>query len=186
MPKHTRAKNVSSLRISTGPNSSGFGSKAESILELDPSIIYFTFSRIRPTFSCGRSIQSTLKLFQLKKMHPKDLPLISVFTDGTHYYSQNNRRLFMYKKLKEMAILNEIPVRVRALPSTKRMSNKYSPTKCSLTATLMREKNTTTGADSNSEEEKGEENDKNDSLYGKDSLDLSLSSLTISANKKIA
>lgn len=109
------------------------------VVELDPSCIYFTFSRIRPQFSCGRTIQSTLDQLLANELQPSDLPLLSVLTDGAHYYSQNNRRLYTYKKLQALGKIENIPVRLRPLPQTKRMKEKYTVEKCSLTATLMRE-----------------------------------------------
>ncbi|CCW60780.1 unnamed protein product [Phytomonas sp. EM1] len=185
MPKCSRTKKASPA---SAANSSALGGHGEAIIELDPSIVYFTFSRIRPCFSCGRTIQSTLEQFQSQKMRPTDLPLISVFTDGTHYYSQNNRRLFMYKKLREMDLLHVIPVRVRALPTTKRMGNKYTPSKCSLTATLIRERNigtnstqTPTHVGGNSEDEKEKEKEEESegvSPCGKASLASSSSSFS--------
>lgn len=108
------------------------------VVMLDPSVIYFTFSRIRPVFSCGRTIDSTYEQFISGELSPTDLPLLCVFTDGEgRYYSQNNRRLFLYKKLQSEGKLSVVPVRLRPLPSTKRMGHKYSPSKCSLTAKLM-------------------------------------------------
>lgn len=107
------------------------------VTELDPEGIYFTFARIRPCYSCGRTIQSTIDQFVRHELTPRDLPLICVFTDGAHYYSQNNRRLYTYKRLKEMGELQTVPVRLRPLPNTRRMGLKYTPEKCSLTATLM-------------------------------------------------
>lgn len=105
---------------------------------IDPSLIYFTFSRIRPVFSCGRTIESTRQQFLKGELRVTDLPLLSVFTDGKgHFFSQNNRRLYLYKTLREGGLLETIPVRIRPLPSTKRMSEKYTPEKCALQAKLM-------------------------------------------------
>ncbi|KPA75303.1 hypothetical protein ABB37_08603 [Leptomonas pyrrhocoris] len=114
-------------------------SSAEQIVDIDPLIIYFTFSRIRPRFSCGRTIESTIQQFRDGALQPRDLPLLSVLTDGTHYYSQNNRRLYTYKQLKREGLLAVVPVRLRPFPQTKRMNSKYTPETCSLTATLMRD-----------------------------------------------
>ncbi|XQJ30857.1 hypothetical protein NXY56_006963 [Leishmania guyanensis] len=112
---------------------------AEQVVDIDPLLIYFTFSRIRPRFSCGRTIGSTLQQFRDGELQLRDLPLLSVLTDGAHYYSQNNRRLYTYKQLKREGLLDTVPVRLRPLPRTKRMYSKYSPQTCALAATLMRD-----------------------------------------------
>ncbi|CAG9573161.1 conserved hypothetical protein [Leishmania major strain Friedlin] len=121
------------------PSGKTGSSAAEQVIHIDPLLVYFTFSRIRPHFSCGRTIESTLKQFRDGELHPRDLPLLSVLTDGAHYYSQNNRRLYVYKQLKREGLLDMLPVRLRPLPQTKRMRSKYSPQTCALNATLMRD-----------------------------------------------
>ncbi|KAG5480012.1 hypothetical protein LSCM1_06432 [Leishmania martiniquensis] len=114
-------------------------SAAEQVVDIDPLIVHFTFSRIRPRFSCGRTIESTLQQFRDGELHPCDLPFLSVLTDGAHYYSQNNRRLYAYKQLRREGVLATIPVRLRPIPQTKRMQHKYSQEACALSATLMRD-----------------------------------------------
>lgn len=114
-------------------------SSTEQVVDIDPQLIYFTFSRIRPRFSCGRAIESTLQQFRSGELQPRDLPLLSVLTDGTQYFSQNNRRLYTYKQLRQEGLLSVVPVRLRPFPQTKRMQNKYTAETCSLTATLMRD-----------------------------------------------
>ncbi|KEG09282.1 hypothetical protein DQ04_05481010 [Trypanosoma grayi] len=112
----------------------------EVIVDLDPAIVYFTFSRIRDTFSCGRTIESTLEQFLRRELTPRDLPLLCVLTDGKgNYYSQNNRRLFLYKELQRRGMLTTVPVRLRQMPDTRRMRGKYTPEKCALHATLKHE-----------------------------------------------
>eukprot|EP00796_Vickermania_ingenoplastis_P005727 gene5727-4088_t len=139
-------KKVGPSTSSGGGSSALAGSERHSINEkggggvthVDPSHIYFTFSRIRPVFSCGRTIDSTLQQFMHGELCPTDLPLLCVFTDAAgRYYSQNNRRLYIFKQLKEKGFLTTVPVRLRPLPGTRRMAHKYSPSKCSLTARLM-------------------------------------------------
>lgn len=123
----------------SGSSGGGGKSSGEQIVDVDPTTIYFTFSRIRPCFSCGRTIESTTEQMTKCELKPTDLPLLAVFTDGKHLYSQNNRRLYMYKQLKARGILQTVPVRLRPLPSTRRMATKYTPDKCALEATLMGE-----------------------------------------------
>ncbi|KPI86707.1 hypothetical protein ABL78_4223 [Leptomonas seymouri] len=114
-------------------------SSTEQVVDIDPLPIYFTFSRIRPRFSCGRTIESTIQQFRNGELQPRDLPLLSVLTDGTDYFSQNNRRLYTYKQLKREGLLESVPVRLRPVPQTRRMQSKYTSATCSLTATLMRD-----------------------------------------------
>ncbi|TPP45490.1 hypothetical protein CGC20_31635 [Leishmania donovani] len=136
----TSLQNFSAGSGTPMPPSGKVGSSAaQQVVDMDPLLVYFTFSRIRPRFSCGRTIESTLKQFRDGELHPRDLPLLSVLTDGAHYYSQNNRRLYVYKQLKREGLLDMLPVRLRPLPQTKRMRSKYSPQTCALNATLMRD-----------------------------------------------
>jgi hypothetical protein len=109
------------------------------VVEIDPAVIYFTFSRIRPTFSCGRTIEQTLADLRSNVLKPHQLPQITLLSDGVHYYSQNNRRLYCFKQLREEGSITKITARVKMIPNTKRMDNKYTPSACSLTATLKRE-----------------------------------------------
>ncbi|RNF26689.1 uncharacterized protein Tco025E_01087 [Trypanosoma conorhini] len=114
--------------------------KDDVIAEVDPATVYFTFSRIRPTFSCGRTIASTLDQFLRHELTPHDLPLLCVLADREgRRYSLNNRRLYLYKELRERGALTTVPVRLRQLPDTRRMREKYTPAKCALRATLKRE-----------------------------------------------
>jgi hypothetical protein len=103
---------------------------------VDPMPIYFTFSRIRPQFSCGRFVKDTLDELLNGTISVRDLPSIAVLTDGEHMYSLNNRRLFVFKELHKAGLLQEVPVRLRPVPQTKRMAEKYTPAKCALVATL--------------------------------------------------
>ncbi|KAF8277067.1 hypothetical protein TcYC6_0016760 [Trypanosoma cruzi] len=114
--------------------------KDDVIVEIDPATVYFTFSRIRPTFSCGRTIASTFDQFLRCEVTPNDLPLLCVLTDKAgRCYSLNNRRLYLYKELKERGVLETVPARLRQMPDTRRMREKYTPEKCALRATLKRE-----------------------------------------------
>lgn len=105
---------------------------------VDPSKVHFTFSRIRPQFSCGRTIQSTIDEIVAGKIAPKDLPSIQVLQDKDgNLFSMNNRRLFVFKQLQRLGLLESIQVRLRSVPQTKRMAQKYTPESCALEATLM-------------------------------------------------
>ena len=108
-------------------------------IEIDPDIVYFTFSRVRPFFSCGRPVQATLDALLKGEINTADLPQISLLFDGRDYFSLNNRRLFVFKTLKQAGKLQTVRARVKPVPQTKRMKTKYTVDKCSLTAKLIRE-----------------------------------------------
>jgi hypothetical protein len=109
------------------------------MIELDPALVYFTFSRVRPFFSCGRPVQETLDSLLQGDLSTADLPSITLLFDGKHYFSLNNRRLFVFKTLRAAGKLQTIRARIKQVPQTKRMKDKYTIEKCSLTAKLMRE-----------------------------------------------
>ena len=111
----------------------------EWVAEIDPSIVYFTFSRIRPFFSCGRTVHDTLEQLCSRRLAIDDLPSITLLFDGRNYFSLNNRRLYCMKELRKMGLIASMKARVKPVPNSKRMVEKYTPEKCSLTATLMRE-----------------------------------------------
>lgn len=96
----------------------------------------------RPVFSgCGRTIQNTIEAIISGSMSVAALPIITVLTSGDgHFYSLNNRRLYVIKYLRENGYLepsNTINVRLKT--PLAREVKKYSPDRCSLTATIMRE-----------------------------------------------
>jgi hypothetical protein len=51
----------------------------------------------------------------------------------------NNRRLFVFKSLRSAGLIQTVVARVKPVPQTKRMKDKYTVDKCALTAKLMRE-----------------------------------------------
>jgi hypothetical protein len=107
---------------------------AETITQIDPMPVYFTFSRIRPQFSCGRFVHDTLHAIQSGALAVADLPTIAVLFDGANYFSLNNRRLFVFKELRRLGLVATVPARVKPVPQTKRMKEKYSVEKCALQA----------------------------------------------------
>jgi hypothetical protein len=83
---------------------SGSGSKNGEEL-LDPREIRFTHSRIRPFFSCGRKVNETLEDVKAGKIAVAQLPKITVIRQDDMYYSMNNRRLYVFKQLREAGLL---------------------------------------------------------------------------------
>ena len=108
------------------------------IAQLDPNSIYFTHSRVRPLFTgCGKSIHTTLNEIEQGATSIDDIPLISVIANDGHYYSLNNRRLYLFKILREKWYLPDNMVSVRVKAPLEREKLRYTPQKCSLTCTLM-------------------------------------------------
>ena len=105
-----------------------------SLIDIDPDIIYFTHSRIRNRFTgCNKTLEETLEEIRTNKITVHDLPKITVYYDKVNgtYFSQNNRRLWVFKYCKNAGLMNgDITVRIQLLPSNK----KYSAETCSLNA----------------------------------------------------
>ena len=155
-----------------------------SLTQVNPSDIFFTFPRLRPKFSCGRRVQDTLDSILSKKLRAEDLPSINVLVDPAtgHMFSLNNRRLYVFKALQAEGRLDTIPVRMKPVPQTKRMKDKYTADKCVKTARLMFEreageilgsKNKVEGVNGGGEEEEGDDDgdeaskQKRDNVKGK-------------------
>ena len=113
---------------------------ANSLLMIDPREIRFTHSRVRPFFSgCGRSLESTIESIINKEITIEDLPMITIIKNGNFYFSLNNRRLYVFKFLRDNGFLeardNLIQVRTKAaLP---RELERYTIDRCSLSAKIM-------------------------------------------------
>lgn len=127
------------------PRAAGAG-----LVPVDPSRVYFTHSRIRPVFSgCGRAITDTVASLEAGDITVDDLPAITVIAsqpDGSPpYFSLNNRRLYTFKTARTRGLLaardppNTVLARVRPPGDSKRLREKYSIQRCSLSAKLMRE-----------------------------------------------
>jgi len=99
------------------------------IIDIDPTIIYFTHSRIRKSFTgCNKTLNDTLQEIINSKIKPSDLPIITVYYDGTNYFSQNNRRLWILKECIKLKLIDNIKVLI------KKIGNKrYITSNCSLT-----------------------------------------------------
>ena len=115
-------------------------SRGEAFIEIDPLEVRFTHSRVRPFFSgCGRRLQDTLEDLATGRMDIEALPVITILrgADGV-FFSLNNRRLWVLKELRRAGELTVVRVRIKELLA--REVAKYSADKCSLTATIMRER----------------------------------------------
>jgi hypothetical protein len=79
-------------------------------VEVDPRTVYFTHSKIRNTFTgCGKRLEETLDELLDKRITVYELPVIRVLTDGEKMYSQNNRRLWVFKQLAARGVLDTVP-----------------------------------------------------------------------------
>jgi hypothetical protein len=100
----------------------------------------------RPYFSgCGRGVEETIDDILQGRLDIEEIPKISVLSDTEgNYFALNNRRLYVYKRLRNAGFLDkgEIPntVKVRFKNALPRELKKYSPTTCSLNCTIIQKK----------------------------------------------
>ena len=86
---------------------------------MDPRQVRFQYAKIRPFFSgCGRSVTETLESIRSGDVSVEDLPPIQVLVGPEEegepvYFSLNNRRLWVLKRLREEGGLKNDVVRVR-------------------------------------------------------------------------
>ncbi len=142
-------KSSKKKKTSQSTSSSNNVSRNEGLIEVDPQRIRFQHSRIRPHFSgCGRSVVSTLESIRNGDISTSDIPPILVIEGpdeddglGPWYFSLNNRRLWVFKRLRDEGLLlptNMIRVRVRK-PKSKGEFERYNLTNCAIEAKFIRE-----------------------------------------------
>mmetsp|Transcript_17707 Transcript_17707/g.33860 ORF Transcript_17707/g.33860 Transcript_17707/m.33860 type:complete len:186 (-) Transcript_17707:1695-2252(-) len=125
-----------------GKNSGGGGGKSgEFVTQLDVSGVRFTHSKIRPIFSDGRLLLDTLEEIESGKLNADTMNNITVIQQDGYYVSMNNRRLWVLKEAHKRGLLKNgtVQVRVQAPQDTKRLKDRFTMDKCSLSATFMRE-----------------------------------------------
>lgn len=107
-----------------------------SLVEIDPSLIYFQHSKIKPVFSDNRKVDNTIKEIKENLSIIENIPVIHVYIDNEgNYFSLNNRRLYVYKILKEEGFIDYIKVRLEQLP--KHLVDRYNTKNCSLSCKFM-------------------------------------------------
>ena len=115
---------------------------------------------------CGKSIRDTIDEITSGATAPAELPFITVLTSGNgNFYSLNNRRLYVLKYLRANGYLEPSnTIRVRLKTPLPRELKKYSPDKCSLTASIMKERpvKPATAEPSNGDLEKDSEQEGNE------------------------
>lgn len=149
----------SSSSSAAGGGASGAG-EWEALV--DPRRIRFTHAKIRPFFSDGKVVVETLQAIEQGRLRVEDLPKITIIQHGEEqYYSLNNRRLWVLKQCCELGLLkdNVVAVRVRPLPKTKRLQNKFDPARCCDTARFMKEKVAVRGATKPDDDSDGSDDD---------------------------
>lgn len=121
------------------------------MIMIDPARCRFQHSKIRPYFSgCGRSVHTTLQDIRDGTTKISDLPPIQVLishetsTDNEPwYFSLNNRRLWVLKRLREEGHLekygNKVAVRVRK-PKSQQEKERYTLANCAVEAKIVPEK----------------------------------------------
>lgn len=106
--------------------------RRERFLDIDPDNVFFTHARIRPVFSgCGRRLVDTLEDLVSGKIQLESLPQITILATPTsssdgHYFSLNNRRLWVLKQLRSMGKLKDNLIRVRVKDALPRELEKYA------------------------------------------------------------
>ena len=108
---------------------------------INPESIYFTHSKIRPFFSgCAAKIEDTIQSILQGKLSIENIPIITVIETNDHLFSLNNRRLYLFKYLKREGFLDTVQVRIKQpLP---REIERYTVSRCSLSAKIMKERGT--------------------------------------------
>ena len=143
-------------RKPTASSNNKANKKNDVFIDLRPSEIYFTFSKISDTFSgCSKTLLETLKQLEAKEVDArKDIPAIAVVEiDKPHkkqeeeeeidgksnrkkkkdnndneriFVSMNNRRLWVYKEAEKRGILQTIGVRLQPKEVGERLARKGS------------------------------------------------------------
>lgn len=110
------------------------------VIDIDPEIIRFTHARVRPYFSgCGKKIEDSISELKIGSTKLDDIPLITVIENSGHYFSLNNRRLYMFKYLNREGLLPGGTIKAYRKQALVREVRKYTVENCSLSAAIMKE-----------------------------------------------
>jgi hypothetical protein len=89
----------------------------------------------------GKRIMDTIAEIESGKITAKDLPQVTVIQDlEGNTYCMNNRRLYVFKHIRRMGLLEGNKVNVRVKIAIPRELVRYTPEKCSLNCVILREK----------------------------------------------
>ncbi|KAL6042499.1 H/ACA ribonucleoprotein complex subunit 1 [Balamuthia mandrillaris] len=171
--KNTKGGKKGGRNAGGGKKGGGGGGGSEyGFMEVSPARIRFAHSRIRPVFSgCGRRVEDTLADIREGRTRVEDLPLITVVTVNSEekgkgkkeeeepwFFSLNNRRLYVFKRLYEEGLLEKVRVRVRPMQEHER--TRYTVERCSLQARIFgrpNQKGAAAGDSPHSDEEERKE-----------------------------
>ena len=133
----------------------------DGMIEIDPSVIYFTHARIRPFFTgCGRRVEDTLMDLRNGSLTVDALPKITVICNEGNYYSLNNRRLYVLKELRSTGSLMVIKARLKV--ALDREKDRYTVERMSLSARIMKERVKDTADEGGDADGDADENDVDD------------------------
>ncbi|XP_070533433.1 uncharacterized protein [Ptychodera flava] len=94
---------------------------------LRPSEIHFVHDTIDCHFQDGDHLLDTFKELLHGNISPRDIKTIAVIRqNGTWYVHAGNRRLFLYKKLEELGVIDYIPVWVVNRPNADAVRERYT------------------------------------------------------------
>ncbi|XP_077968169.1 uncharacterized protein LOC144422162 [Styela clava] len=90
---------------------------------MKPSDIRFSQDSIAPNFSNGNSIHGVID--EILKGETSVCPFepISIWKEGDLWYSENNRRLYMFRVLECKGNITDVDVRKRSVPNRRRMTS---------------------------------------------------------------
>ena len=98
-------------------------------INIKPSEIYFSHSKINPRFTgCKKLISESLTEITTGATKISAIPKIKLYVAGDRYISENNRRLFLFKELEKLGLLETITCRVVKAKNPKMFTNTYSKT----------------------------------------------------------
>lgn len=138
-------------------------SSSRGLIEIDPINIYFTHSRVRPFFTgCNKRIEDTLQEIVDKVTPISAIPLITVIQNGDDFFSLNNRRLYLFKTLRNMGLLEGNVIQAHIKPALEREKQRYIPSRCSLVAKMMKEHVKADGDEKDADQNNDEDDEDNE------------------------
>ena len=92
-------------------------------------------------FFSGKRIVDTIEEIESGKISVHDIPQVSVILDDHgNVYCLNNRRLYVFKYIRNLGLLENNKITARIKKGIPRELAKYTPEKCSKKGTIIREK----------------------------------------------
>ena len=65
---------------------------------MNPQHVRYIQDSIARKFRCGRMVEHTTDMLKIKEITPDDIPPIRVFEMNGHIHTEDNRRLYAFKK----------------------------------------------------------------------------------------